>query len=75
MHLVEDSGLTGRLCATGDLIAECGNSGNGTMPHLHVQRQDVGSILGATGLPWAIVSVGDGEGPGFPKNGQSAYFD
>ncbi len=38
----------------GQPLAECGNSGNSTEPHLHVQRQDGPGVLLATGLPWTI---------------------
>jgi hypothetical protein len=58
----------------GDVIAACGNSGNTTRPHLHIQRQDVASVLNATGLAWAIEGAGDGGTPGFPKNGQRTQF-
>ena len=56
-----------RLTA-GDLIAECGNTGNSTEPHLHVHRQDVASLALATGLPWAIRGAADDGGDGFPVN-------
>jgi len=58
----------------GDVIASCGNSGNTTRPHLHIQRQDVASMLAATGLPWAIEGAGEGGSPGFPKNGERVEF-
>ncbi len=38
----------------GQQLAECGNSGNSTEPHLHVQRQDRPGVLLANGLPWTI---------------------
>ncbi|WP_152364355.1 M23 family metallopeptidase [Microlunatus speluncae] len=44
-------------------LAECGNSGNSTEPHLHVQRQDRPGVLLATGLPWTI------DGDELPPNG------
>src|SRR5262245_25085826 len=58
----------------GDVIAGCGNSGNTTRPHLHIQRQDVASMLTATGLPWAIEGAGKGGTPGFPQNGEREEF-
>jgi hypothetical protein len=64
----------GDQVGTDDLIAECGNSGNSTMPHLHIGRQDVASVLCATGLPWAISGVGDGKESGFPRNRDIGYF-
>lgn len=44
----------GQTIALGEVIAECGNSGNSTQPHLHCQRQDIASISRAAGLPWTI---------------------
>jgi hypothetical protein len=57
----------------GDYMAECGNSDNTTVPHLHVQRQDVSSVLSATGMPWSIGATDD-RWAGFPKSGQVAHF-
>jgi hypothetical protein len=75
-HLRRDSQRVapGDEITKGDVIASCGNSGNTTRPHLHIQRQDVASMLTATGLPWAIEGVGEGGTPGFPKNGERFEF-
>lgn len=55
----------GDTVSTGDLVAECGNTGNSTEPHLHCQRQDVANTLIAIGLPWTI------EPGGVPANGDA----
>ncbi|QJU53393.1 M23 family metallopeptidase [Herbiconiux sp. KACC 21604] len=47
----------------GDELAECGNSGNSTEPHLHVQRQDEADPQSAVGLPFTF------EPGGIPANG------
>jgi hypothetical protein len=75
-HLRRGSQQVGRgdEIRTGDVIAACGNSGNTTGPHLHIQRQDIASMLAATGLPWAIEGAGERGAPGFPKNGESVEF-
>lgn len=44
----------GQSVSLGEVIGECGNSGNSTEPHLHCQRQDVESPGIAVGLPWTI---------------------
>lgn len=64
-HLKHDSlrVRVGDRVAVGQPIAECGNTGNSTEPHLHVQRQDVANTLVAAGLPWTI------EPGGIPADG------
>ncbi|WP_308798935.1 M23 family metallopeptidase [Agromyces silvae] len=57
----------------GQHLADCGNTGNSTEPHLHIHRQDVASFTFAAGLPWAIRGAGDGDVDGFPVN--EATFD
>lgn len=42
---------TGALVDVGDRVARCGNSGNSTQPHLHVQAMDSASPLVCRGLP------------------------
>jgi murein DD-endopeptidase MepM/ murein hydrolase activator NlpD len=53
----------GQAVAAGDLLAECGNSGNSTEPHVHLQAFDRIDVTQAVGLP---ISFPDG----LPANGQ-----
>lgn len=66
-HLRRDSARVriGQEINTGDVIGECGNSGNSTEPHLHCQRQDIASPARAVGLPWSIASTGIPKNHGF----------
>lgn len=48
----------------GDRLAECGNSGNSTEPHLHCQVMDRPSVWIAAGLPFRI------ENASLPPNGE-----
>jgi len=41
----------GQKVATGEQLAECGNSGNSTQPHLHVQLMDSLDFPVARGIP------------------------
>ncbi len=41
----------GDTVAAGRPLAECGNSGNSTQPHVHVQAMDSMDLAGARGLP------------------------
>ena len=60
MHLRRSSvcvGLGDRVRA-GDQIGECGNSGNSTEPHVHVQVTDSVDWAVARGLPLAFQGAG-----------------
>jgi murein DD-endopeptidase MepM/ murein hydrolase activator NlpD len=48
----------------GQLLAECGNSGNSSEPHLHFQLMDTARTAFATGLPFRFA------GYEIPKNGE-----
>jgi murein DD-endopeptidase MepM/ murein hydrolase activator NlpD len=52
----------------GDLVAQCGNSGNTTEPHLHIQVMDHRWPLVAGGVPFAVtgIEIEHGDGPGLP---------
>jgi hypothetical protein len=44
----------GEVLSTGQPVAQCGNSGNSTQPHLHVQVMDSQDLSVARGLPMAF---------------------
>ena len=48
----------GELVATGDHLADCGNSGNSTEPHVHFQIMDHASVLLADGVPFSFYDRG-----------------
>jgi hypothetical protein len=60
----------GDRVAAGQPLAECGNSGNSTEPHLHFQLMDHPSVLLAAGLPFRFrhYRVGDADQAGVPSN-------
>lgn len=53
----------GDVVSRGAHLADVGNTGNSTEPHLHCHRQDAAATVIAAGLPWTI------EGDGIPENG------
>jgi len=55
-HLREGSQRVqpGDRVSTGEPIATCGNSGNSTQPHLHIQVMDSLDLLATRGLPMAF---------------------
>jgi murein DD-endopeptidase MepM/ murein hydrolase activator NlpD len=62
----------GQRVAAGEQVAECGNSGNSTEPHLHFQLMDHPSVLFAAGLPFRLARY-EVEGraeAGVPANGR-----
>jgi murein DD-endopeptidase MepM/ murein hydrolase activator NlpD len=62
----------GQRVAAGEQVAECGNSGNSTEPHLHFQLMDHPSVLFAAGLPFRLARYEvDGRAEaGVPANGR-----
>ena len=56
----------------GEQVAECGNSGNSTEPHLHMQLMDRPGVLFAAGLPFRFDETRiDGElRDGVPRGGK-----
>ncbi|WP_154793326.1 M23 family metallopeptidase [Occultella kanbiaonis] len=53
MHLRSGSVrvAVGQRVTVGEQVADCGNSGNSTQPHVHVQAMDAVDPLSARGLP------------------------
>jgi hypothetical protein len=57
----------GDAVATGQQLAECGNSGNSTQPHVHVQLMDSADLTVARGVPVLFRGYREwGRGPGHP---------
>jgi murein DD-endopeptidase MepM/ murein hydrolase activator NlpD len=52
----------GQRVTAGQQIAECGNSGNSSEPHLHFQLMDHAHASIAAGLPFTF------QGSGVPRN-------
>jgi murein DD-endopeptidase MepM/ murein hydrolase activator NlpD len=56
----------GQSVAEGEQIAECGNSGNSTQPHVHVQAMDSADLSVAGGLPMVFRRFREWPGRGQP---------
>lgn len=61
---------TGERVDVGRRVAECGNSGNSSEPHVHLQRMDHRRPLLAVGLPLAVRGGAADGGDGLPANGE-----
>lgn len=64
----------GQRVAAGERVADCGNSGNSSEPHLHLQVTDHPRPAVAAGLPFRFVSA-DGEPLPVPPNGECLTVD
>lgn len=60
----------GQSVAEGEQLAECGNSGNSTQPHVHVQAMDSADLSVARGLPMVFREFRE-----WPRRGQPAVRD
>lgn len=85
-HLRQGSLLVsvGDTVRAGQQLAQCGNSGNSSEPHVHAQLMDRQSLWTAQGLPMAFANVSiatdaDADGPesrvAIPANGQHMIAD
>ena len=59
----------GDLVHAGDIVARCGNSGNSTEPHLHLQLMDHRRPALADGVPFTFAEAG------VPRNGETLVID
>jgi murein DD-endopeptidase MepM/ murein hydrolase activator NlpD len=64
----------GQQVRAGDPLAQCGNSGNSSEPHLHLQVMDHRRPLVAAGLPFTL-RTGDGAAVPTPGNGAHLMVD
>jgi murein DD-endopeptidase MepM/ murein hydrolase activator NlpD len=73
-HLRRRSALVsaGQRVTAGQQLAQCGNSGNSSQPHLHFQLMDRPGVLLAVGLPFRFRCAGPGGEPraGVPSRGE-----
>ncbi|MGP3926269.1 peptidoglycan DD-metalloendopeptidase family protein [Streptomyces sp. 8N616] len=60
----------GDAVRSGEQVAECGNSGNSSEPHIHFQLMDHPRASRAIGIPFAFADIGveDGRGTCVPAN-------
>ncbi|MBW9215458.1 M23 family metallopeptidase [Mumia sp. zg.B53] len=72
VHLRRGSLLVdvGDAVTAGQQVAECGNSGNSTEPHVHVQANDSADIATARAVPLAFRDYRE-----WPRGGGEAYVD
>jgi hypothetical protein len=66
--------LPGQRVRAGEPVAECGNSGNSTEPHLHLQVMDHPQAMLAAGLPFRLTEYTTDDGrsaSGVPANGEA----
>ncbi|MCC3294213.1 M23 family metallopeptidase [Arthrobacter sp. zg-Y411] len=62
--------VPGARVRAGVRIGACGNSGNSTEPHVHLQVTDSMDWGTCRGLPVAFLHPGGGAGPWLPRNGE-----
>lgn len=61
----------GQIVRPGDEVGRCGNSGNSTQPHVHVQATDSVEWAIARGLPLLFHRAADADRPWLPRNGET----